>query len=124
MRYSSSTCPVDILRDAILQNWFNLFMYMVDRLRNWDMYISFMTFALRSLFSNFFFLISSLRNRSVMMIRISTRAAIIMMAEYRRFCDLLIVSMCACCITGSACEVCNIRITAWHFTELSRAMVR
>lgn len=58
------------------------------------------------------------------LIRMITSAAIVITAVYSRFCDLFIVSLCACWITGSACDVCSMRITAWHLTELSRAIAR
>ncbi len=83
-----------------------------------------MTFAFRRCFSSRFFFMSSMRNKSVIVIRMITSAAIVITAVYSRFCDLFIVSLCACWITGSACDVCSMRITAWHLTELSRAIAR
>ena len=50
-----------------------------------------MIFAFRRCFSSRFFFMSSMRNKSVIVIRMITSAAIVITAVYSRFCDLFIV---------------------------------
>ena len=83
-----------------------------------------MIFAFRRCFSSRLFFISYIRKKSFILIRIIKTESNFINAVYSRFFDLFIVSLCACWITGSACDVCSMRITAWHLTELSRAIAR